>query len=864
MWSNVTRTSRAESRIRAGKTLPNILVLVCFLALVTVAVTSAMNDLSSATKELSSTAKDPCGLSGNRISCENSKPGSPRDEWDIDGAGADSIQGFSSDISVNSGRRIDFKIDTSASAYSITIYRTGYYGGDGARKIATVAPTAPLPQRQPECITDVSTELFDCGNWANSASWNVPANAISGVYIARLERKDNGDGSHITFIVRDDSSHSDLVFQTSDTTWQAYNKYGGSNFYVGGANGRAYKISYNRPFNTRAGVTARDFYFSVEYAVVRFIEKNGYDVSYIAGIDSARSGKLIQNHKTFMSVGHDEYWSRERRANVEAARDAGVNLMFLSGNAVYWKTRYEDSADAGKTEYRTLVSYKETWAFRKIDPSPEWTGTWRDPRYAPKDRGGGMPENGLTGTLYVANFSDLPLTVSADEGKLRLWRNTGLQSMAAGAKTALAPHTVGYESDEDLDNGSRPPGLIRLSTTTGPVPQHLQDFGNSELPGKTTHHLTMYKALSGALVFSAGTIQWGWGLDAEHEGDGAPADKRMQQAQVNLFADMDAQPTTLDPALVAATKSTDITAPAAAITAPANNATIANGTRVSGTGTATDGGGQVAGVEVSVDGGASWHPATGTASWRYDYIQHGNGPATLKVRAIDDSANIGKATDRKFSVTCPCTVFGAEVPEKRSANDSAAGEFGLRFTPMTNGFISGVRFYKGPGNTGTHEGSLWSSGGRQLATVTFSRESATGWQQADFDTAIAVSKGTSYVVSYTAPAGRYALSANALSSRGIDAPPLVVDGGFGSTPAGVYAVAGTFPGLSYLNSNYFVDPTFTTTRPATTDTALLLPKTASAPQFCPAEPATDTALPLVMKWACQHFHPPEDPANSSR
>jgi hypothetical protein len=105
----------------------------------------------------SSAATDPCGPAGNKISCENSKPGSPASEWDIDGAGDDDIQGFATDISVNVGSRVDFKIDTSASAYSITIYRTGYYGGDGARKITTITPSAALPQRQPECITDVAT-----------------------------------------------------------------------------------------------------------------------------------------------------------------------------------------------------------------------------------------------------------------------------------------------------------------------------------------------------------------------------------------------------------------------------------------------------------------------------------------------------------------------------------------------------------------------------------------------------------------------------------------------------------------------------------------------------------------------------------
>ena len=353
-----------------------------------------------------------------------------------------------------------------------------------------------------------------------SATWQVPATAVSGVYFALLTRPDNGDQSHITFIVRSDSSHSDVVFQTSDTTWQAYNTYGGSDLYEGGENGRAYQLSYNRPVSTRNGTGGRDFFFSNEYPLVRFLEKNGYDVSYISGVDTDRNGAGLLNHKVFLSVGHDEYWSGAQRANVEAARDAGVNLQFLSGNEMYWRTRLEPSPVDGAAQ-RTITTYKETWANAKIDPSTEWTGTWRDPRFAAPANGGGRPENSLTGTLYMSNFTDLPITVSAAEGKARLWRNTSLATLASGSSAQLAPHTVGYESDEDLDNGFRPEGLIRLSTTTGPVDQYLQDFGNTVKPGTTTHNMTMYRAASGALVFSAGTVQWTWGLDEVHDGDGA-------------------------------------------------------------------------------------------------------------------------------------------------------------------------------------------------------------------------------------------------------------------------------------------------------------------------------------------------------
>jgi hypothetical protein len=757
-------------------------------------------------------ATDPCGPGGNKIACENTKPGNPSSEWDHFGAGDDSIQGFSTEISVNVGQRVDFKIDTDASAYTIGIYRVGYYGGDGARKVATVNPSASLPQSQPQCITDATTELYDCGNWAVSASWNVPSTAVSGVYFAHLRRTDDGGSSHITFIVRDDSSHSDVVFQTADTTWQAYNDYGGSSFYTGGANGRATKLSYNRPVLTRGGIGGRDFFFANEYPMIRFLEKNGYDVSYISGVDTDRRGDLLKNHKTYLSVGHDEYWSGAQRANVEAARDAGVNLMFLSGNEMYWRTRYEPSADASRTPYRTLVSYKETWDQGKYDPSPEWTGTWRDPRYAPQSQGAGRPENELIGTMYMVNHDDLAVSVNDQEGKLRLWRNTSLASLPSGTTRVLAPHTIGYESNEDVDNGFRPPGLIRLSTTTGPTPEYLADFGNNVESGTTTHHLTLYRAQSGALVFSAGSVQWTWGLDSEHDSnfEPEPADPRMQQAQVNLFADMGVQPTTLDPALVPAAKSTDTTAPTTSITAPAAGSAQKNGNRVTVSGTATDVGGRVAGVEVSTDAGETWHPATGTSSWTYSYVQKGQGTVGIRARAIDDSANIGATETRNVQVSCSCSVFGAVEPKTPAANDSGDYELGLRFKATTEGFVTGVRFYKGTGNVGTHTGSLWTTSGTLLARATFTNETSTGWQSVDFATPVEVTPGQTYVVSYSAPQGHYAVQPWAFSSLPTKAPPLEVDGGFGAAPAGVFASVGRFPDRSSRNANYFVDAMFTT------------------------------------------------------
>src|SRR5258708_6774094 len=197
----------------------------------------------------------------------------------------------------------------------------GYYQGNDGRFITSISPSASLPQIQPSCLNNSATGLIDCGNWGISASWTVPSTATSGVYFARLVRPDTGEVGAVIFVVRNDSSHSDILVQTSDTTWQAYNDYGGNSLYSGNPVGRAYKVSYNRPVNPSNGGHL-DF-FANEYPMIRFLEANGYDVTYSTGTDTDRNGALIAQHRAFLSVGHDEYWSGGQRANVEAARAAG-------------------------------------------------------------------------------------------------------------------------------------------------------------------------------------------------------------------------------------------------------------------------------------------------------------------------------------------------------------------------------------------------------------------------------------------------------------------------------------------------------------------------------------------------------------
>ncbi|QQQ79931.1 DUF4082 domain-containing protein [Saccharothrix sp. 6-C] len=748
----------------------------------------------------------------NEVACENTKAGTS--DWQVSYRDP-SIVGFTTDISATPGSRVDFKVKTSATAYHVDVHRLGWYGGAGARLIGSTSHSGA--STQPACLhgTDGSA-LIDCGNWAVSVSWDVPLDAVSGIYYARLRRDDNGAMNEIVFVVRDDTSTSKILFQTSDSTWVAYNRYGGNSLYFGdgpGQGGQAYKVSYNRPYT--GGDGEDNFIFNAEYPMLRFLERNGYDLSYTTDVDSARRGHLIRNHQVFMAVGHDEYWSNEQRANVEAARDAGVHLAFLTGNEIFWKTRWEKSIDSSATDWRTLACYKETKGTQN-DGLDDWTGTWRDPRRSPP-QDGGRPENALLGSLFMVNGRRTDrLQVPAAYGRMRLWRHTDLQQMVAGSTHSFQPGTLGYEWNTVPDNGFQPDGVAKMSSTTVALDGAylLKNHGDLYGSGTATHSVTYYRHPGGSLVFGAGTVQWAWGVDDEHAylTNTPTSDVRLQQATVNFLADMGVQPATLQPALSAATASTDTAPPVVAVTTVPVISTV--GAAYSFSGTVADAAGQVAGVEVSTDGG-SWHPAVwqpGRGTWSYTYTPARSGPAGLRVRAVDDSLNLSApvtATPTTSARTCPCGMWtNDDRPAEREFSDGSALELGVKWRAGQSGYVRGVRFYKSSGNTGRHTGSLWTSTGQRLATGTFTDETASGWQTLLFATPVAVEADTTYVVSYLTPTGRYSADMEYFSHfsrrrthlEPLTALPSSVDG-----PNGLYRYGGGFPDRSSEDSHYWVD-----------------------------------------------------------
>ncbi|MEU2052206.1 DUF4082 domain-containing protein [Streptomyces bungoensis] len=781
-------------------------------------------------------ASDPCGAGSNPVVCENSKPGSPKSDWFSPNAYGD-IKGFTTKESVQAGDTVQFKVQSKTS-YHIQIYRLGWYGGDGAREMTTAAQAAVTypanyATKPAGCTTKSTTGLVDCGNWPVTATWTVPSDAVSGLYIANLTQTD-GDGlMPYPFVVRKDSSTSDVVVQTSDQTWQAYNDYGGQDLYGGAGpapDGRAYEVSYNRPLD----IGGDNGIYGSEYMMLAWLERNGYDVSYTSGVDvsSANGATLLKNHKVYLSSGHDEYWNQSQYSNVLAARKAGVREGFFSGNEVFWKTRLAPSIDGTNTADRTLVCYKMTKMAQNngiADPSGAWTGTWMDPTTTQYGQDY-QPPNVLTGSMFQVNgYRSDAITVPGSYGKNRIWRNTSVANLTSSQTAIFPTGTLGYEWDSDLDNSTRPAGAIDVSSTTVDVNdgKYRMDWGNTYGNGTATHNLVEFRDQdSGALVFGSGTVQWSWGLTNVPTYNPADTvvteDARMQQATMNVLADMGVQPLTRQGNLTAATASTDTTGPAVTVTSPTSGTTVPALKPVTIKGTATDSGGVVARVEVSTDGGSTWKAATGLTSWTYTWTPTTPGSASVKVRAVDDSVNIGATTTVPVTVgpqACPCTVWPASaVPGTVNGGDGSSVELGVKFRTTVAGSITGVRFYKSPVNTGTHTGSLWSASGTRLATGTFTNETASGWQQLNFSTPVAVKANTTYVASYFAPNGGYSYDGGYFSGGDAGLAPLTAlksgtDGG-----NGVYHYGSTsaFPSSQSSGSNYWVDVVLDTSTASTT------------------------------------------------
>ena len=434
----------------------------------------------------------------NAIQVENAKAGDA--SWDqfASVAKQDAINGYGSSISVNRGSSIDFFVTTTAASFTIDVFRTGWYGGAGARKVVALGSFPGVHQAIPP--PDPVTGMVAC-NWQKTTTLSIPTTWTTGVYLAKLSAV-GGNQSFIFFVVRNDGGTEAINFQTSVTTYQAYNEWGGLSLYNNATNNSVYryahatKVSFDRPFDPNDSNGAGHYLYT-EYPFVRWAEKQGYDLTYTSDVDTHTNVNPLTNHRAFLSIGHDEYWSKGMRDNLQNAINAGMNAAFFSANSVFWQIRFEPNA-AGVPN-RVEVGYKE-FANSPGAPGPDPQWNVNNPivtthfREAPVNQ----PENALLGVMYQDQVSrDYAYVVQ--NASNWIYAGTGFVNGTS------VPGIVGYEYDKVWNNGQTPPGLIILSSS--PV------VGCCEGSGSSTANSTLYTAASGARVFAAGTIQWSYGLD---------------------------------------------------------------------------------------------------------------------------------------------------------------------------------------------------------------------------------------------------------------------------------------------------------------------------------------------------------------
>jgi hypothetical protein len=457
--------------------------------------------------------------SANPLLDENNLPGA--EDWILSRpAFGREIEGYASVCGASSGQAIEFYVNTAAPSYTMQIFRMGWYGGHGARRVW--GPVSQRGLRQPIPIPDPDTGLVDC-DWQSPVSVVVGTDWHSGVYLVKLEESVGHRQSYVIFVVRDDNDSADVVFELPVNTYQAYNFWGGRSAYAWGCGdglpwgstpGRqAVVISFNRPYAASAnpaagfGMGAGEFLCNVQpvsggypissagwdYNFVRWLEREGYHATYVTNVDTHNSPGIISRRRVFISGAHDEYWSWQGRENLKHASSRGTNLFFLGANAIYWQVRLEN--DRRGRANRLLTIYKESAGqldpvLLDSDPSNDHLATtqWRLP---PVSR----PEDMLIGIFYLMDPVDGDIIVS--DASHWAFANTGLVN---GSRLV---GLLGYEVD---CLGANTPSGLRVLAASPAI-----NLGDSSRV--VMSNMAAYAAPSGAEVFATGSIQWSWGLD---------------------------------------------------------------------------------------------------------------------------------------------------------------------------------------------------------------------------------------------------------------------------------------------------------------------------------------------------------------
>lgn len=467
---------------------------------------------------------NPPEASGNVIARENTLPGTT--DWMLAKTHiapetryrSPRIEGYCSATSLRAGDTLDIMVSTNPPApFTVDFYRMGYYGGKGGRFMQSLDTIQGLAQPDPD-IGEM--RLRDC-RWDTSASFTIPDDWVSGVYVGKLTEHREGLQSYLIFILRDDRK-ADFMFQCSDTTWNAYNRWPDQfSLYDDGENewylGPNTATSFNRPYgkycqvvDTPLSIGSGEFLLW-EFPMAFWMEQQGYDVTYVSNLDTHADAAGLMRARGFLSVGHDEYWTRAMYDNVLGAIQSGMSAGFFSGDTC--------------------------WGLIDLLPGH-----------------GGQPNRGMTRVDHfgptdealVKNYPAVGEFPHQGPDQALMIGGRDVYPVSGGAAWICSAEDHWIFEGTGMKNGDAIPGLVGFEWHGAPanipglrvVATGRASTGASE----GTYSSTLYPGPRGNIVFNASTIWWADGL-AEPPGYVRPAtytqpqgpDPRVQRITRNLL-----------------------------------------------------------------------------------------------------------------------------------------------------------------------------------------------------------------------------------------------------------------------------------------------------------------------------------------
>lgn len=464
------------------------------------------------------------GAAGDVIQRENKQTGAT--DWQLTYTKVDPktryrcpwIEGYCSRASVKAGESIEIMVSTNPPGrFKIDLYRMGYYGGAGARHMRALGPFDGVTQPEPPVGDE---RIRECA-WSPCTTIAIPEDWPSGVYLGKLSLIDARWQSYIVFIVRDERP-ADVVFQCSDNTWQAYNRWPDNYSLYDNAESEwalkpGIRVSYDRPYGKYCQILdapqsqGSGEFLLWEFPFVYWLEREGYDVTYVSNTDVHADIANIARAKAMISVGHDEYWSLEQFNHVKQAIADGLNVGFFSGNTCCFVSPFAPSSTGAPNRNFTRA------------------GCFGGASKAEADRGmGPFPMEGPDEREIIGARTIIPFNGAGDwivsDASHWIFDGTGMKNGDG------IPGLVGWEfHGEPADI----PGLKIVAE------------GDALNSGDETAHwtATIYPGPKGNHVFNASTIWWAQGLSSppghmlpySHNGRPHGPDARVERITHNLL-----------------------------------------------------------------------------------------------------------------------------------------------------------------------------------------------------------------------------------------------------------------------------------------------------------------------------------------